>query len=200
MILYALTGGAGCGKSTASAIFASFQNWRIIDADRICAELYADSESLLTKEVAEHFGSSVLNGDGTVNKKILADIVFNDGEALAQLNRIAHARVYESVNIEREKLEKENIRFAILDAPLLYESKWDNKAEAVIVVWTDKKNQYERLLKRGWDINEIERRLAVQMTADEKLKKADYGLINTGTIDDLREQCVALAAKLAAQN
>lgn len=194
MLLYALTGGAGCGKSTVSEFFSADGGWRIIDADALCAKLYANPHSALTKEITAHFGT--VKADGTVDKKALADKVFNNRNELDFLNRTAHKHIHDEVERIKKEYEGQGVAHALLDAPLLYESGWDQLAYKVIAVWTSPQIQKERLLKRGWDEKEIARRLANQLGADEKLKRADYGLINNGTREELREQCIALSRKL----
>ena len=92
--------------------------------------------------------------------------------------------------------EKESVSMVVLDAPLLYECSWNSAADKVIAVWAPFKLQYERLLERGWNEKHILARLQSQMSADEKMSRADYALINSGSMDFLKEQVLSLVQHL----
>jgi dephospho-CoA kinase len=188
-MLIGLTGGIGCGKSTALRIFQQL-GWPIIDADAICREYYEQQDERLIQPLITRWGkSSVILPDGTPDKQYIADQIFNDPTEMEFLESIMipliKERAYNQIN-ELGDAHK------IFDVPLLFEFGWDTDCDYTISVWADKDSQYQRLYDRGWSEKEIERRINTQMSSEKKLQLADYGLINTGSIDILFQQCEKL--------
>lgn len=198
MKVIALTGGIGCGKSTASAFFRA-KGVPCIDADKLCHELYNSGNPDLMQQITERWGNGVLSAEGTLDRAAVANIVFQNKDELDALNRMiqpfAEAEVKRRLAQFREKKEK----LVLLDVPLLYEAGWDALADTVIAVWAPPEIRDERLQKdRGWDIAEIRRRQQFQMDDNEKLERADFGIINSGTKAQLEEQCEAVWHKICA--
>ncbi len=103
MLILGLTGGIGCGKSSLSNIFRNL-NISIVDADIISRKIFEDK--LLLEKVFVHFGQSIKNDDGTLNRKALGKIVFSDEEKLKELNNLTHPRIREKIISEIEELRK----------------------------------------------------------------------------------------------
>ena len=194
MKILALTGGPGCGKSTASAYFQS-RGWHIIDADQVCHEIYAAPDSKLKELLTSHWGADVIAPDGSVNRPALAKAVFSNKDGshgVTELNAIVHPVIHQEIRARLNALPQDSI--AVLDAALLYETGWDSLAtDGVIAIWTDRAQQEQRLKERGWDDQQINGRIAAQISADEKLARAKYGLINNSTVEDLYRQCALLS-------
>ena len=190
----ALTGGPGCGKSTASAYFQS-RGWHIIDADQVCHDIYAAPDPGLKQKLTAHWGEDVIAPDGSVNRPALAKAVFScnaSRNGVAELNAIVHPVLHQEIRARLNALPPDSI--AVLDAALLYETGWDSLAtDGVIAIWTDRAQQEQRLRERGWDDQQIAGRIAAQISADEKLARAKYGLINNSTVEDLYRQCALLS-------
>jgi len=187
-----LTGGIGCGKSTAAKIFRSL-NCEILDADSICHELYNDPDGPVTKAIAERWGTKVFRSNLADRKKI-ADLVFNDKKELLWLNSILHPLIFEKAyEISEHVIDKELI---IFDVPLLFEVKWEKYFSHIITIWSPKEIQLERLRQRNWSDKEIKARIASQISADEKLERADFGIINNGSLDLLIKQCKYIMIEL----
>ena len=193
---YALTGGPGCGKSTVSAILREIANWKIIDADAVCHEISAAPGPELAEQLPARWGNDVIAPDGMVNRRALADAVFSGRSGgIAELNRIVHPVIHQEILRRMEQGGPDDVM--VLDAALLYETGWDSIAtDGVIAVWTDPEEQHARLKARGWSEEQIAGRIAAQLSADEKLERADWGLINNSTVDALREQCLLLINKI----
>lgn len=186
-MLAGLTGGIGCGKSTALSCFEEL-GWHALDADRICHEIYEEGDKLLISKLTSRWGEAVFQ-DGAIARKKIAEIVFNSRNELEWLNGLLHPLIMRRAY---EKAAASGSRYVIFDVPLLFETGMTERFDCTISVWTDSKQQMERLLRRGLTRKEIEARLAMQMSSSLKLEKADFGLINTGSREFLFEQCTEL--------
>lgn len=187
LMIAGLTGGIGCGKSSVLKIFSEM-GWLTIDADKICRELYENKDTRLVSAIREQWPDAI-DTDNTVDRKKIAEIVFNDNAKLEILNSILHPLIKEEADKIISLNKGKNI---IFDVPLLFEKDWSYLFNIVIAVWTDSKTQYERLNARGMTDLEIDRRIANQLSAQEKLERADFGIINRAGFEALREQCEKL--------
>lgn len=181
-MLVGLTGGIGCGKSSAGSYFKRL-GWYLIDADEICHSLYETEEIKLL--LRDRWGEAVFT-DGVPNRIKIADIVFSAKIELEWLNSLFHHRVLNYSNKVIAESENEHVMYEV---PLLYEAGWEDGFDHIITVWTDKEVQKNRLLKRGMERKDIETRLKNQMSLDVKLDKSDYGIINNQGFDFLHKQC-----------
>ena len=182
MSLIVVTGGIGCGKSTLLKEFAKL-GCRVADADDLSHGLYRRG-TVAYDAMVSRWGESIVSGDGEVDRRRVASIVFEDSGELAWLNSLVHPLVFEEIR----RLSSEGLLFCAI--PLFYEIGW--KAEPgtkVISSWCDEITQLERLKARGWSEKEIARRLASQISRDEKLRRADYGIITSCSWECLGEQC-----------
>ena len=188
MLLIGLTGGIGSGKSTVSARLA-VHGAVVIDADAIVHDLQRPGEPVLAAMV-ERFGPEILEDDGTLRRKAVADIVFHDPEALRDLGMIVHPAVH--AEIERriaEQVDQDSI--VILDVPLLVESGRDDMA-GLVVVDVDPEIAIARLVAhRGFSEADARARVARQASREERVAKADVVIDNSGTVADLERQADA---------
>ncbi len=182
MIVVGLTGGIGAGKSTVSAMLAE-RGAVVIDADAVVHEVQSPGHPVLAQMV-EHFGPGILLPDGRLDRQAVADIVFGDDEALAELNKIVHPAVGEKI-ARRMAAEAETDHVVILDVPLLVESGRDDLA-ALIVVDVDPEVAVERLVaQRGMSEADARARIKRQASREERLAKADHVIDNHGDRDAL---------------
>ena len=195
MKLIGLTGGPGCGKSAVLKIFASSASWRVFDADEICHELYAEKNSAFAERIAERWGRDFLRGDGTPDRAEIAKKVFADSGELAWLNALTHPEIRR--RIEYGIADCDCTQRVMIDVPLLFESGWDKFVHLTVAVWSPPEIQMARLLARGWTREHAEARIASQFSAQNKLERADYGIINNASLDTLKEQCVELNGKIS---
>ena len=179
-MLIALTGGIGSGKSTCLELFKSF-NCKVLDTDTMVHELYAN-DSELAQKFSARWGTEVITEGGSINRPKIAEIVFNNKEELSWLNSEIHPRIYNML----KSLPKDIL--TVVAIPLLYENKREALFDKVISVWTSAQEQKQRLLARDWSEEQISGRLNAQMHQDEKLHKADYGIINTFSKESLKQQ------------
>ncbi len=185
MLLIGLTGGIGSGKSTVSALLAE-RGAVVIDADAIVHELQAPGQPVL-EAMVERFGPEILDEAGALRRQAVADIVFNDTQALADLGAIVHPAVH--AEIERRMAEQvgtDNV--VILDVPLLVESGRDDMA-GLLVVDVDPEIAIARLVEhRGFSEADARARVARQASREQRVAKADVVLDNSGTVAELERQ------------
>lgn len=182
MRLIGLTGGIGAGKSTVSARLAR-KGAVVVDADAIVRELQAPG-TVVFDEMVQRFGPGILGPDGELDRAAVAEIVFTDSSALADLGAIVHPRVHDE--IERRLAEQaptDNV--VILDVPLLVESGWEGM-QGTIVVDLDPELAVERLVRhRGFSEDDARNRIANQASRAERLAKADFVVDNHGSPEDV---------------
>lgn len=192
-----LTGGIGSGKSTVARLLAA-RGAVVIDADAIVHELQAPGQPLLD-EIARAFGPGILRPDGSLDRPALAAIVFRDEEARRRLNALVHPKV--GVEMARREAEARaaGAPLVVLDIPLLLERGPAGRAgfDAVVVVWAPVEVQISRTVARdGCSEDEARRRIAAQMSLDEKRALADLVIDNSGTLEATAARIEALWPKL----
>lgn len=182
MLLIGLTGGIGSGKSSVSARLAE-RGATVIDADAIVREVQGPGTPVLAAMV-ERFGPGILAADGTLDRQAVADVVFTDDAALADLNAIVHPAVGAEI-ARRLEAEAATDHVVILDVPLLVESGRSDLA-AMIVVDVDPAVAVARLVEhRGFRADDAWARIARQVSREDRLAKADLVVDNSGSLADL---------------
>lgn len=186
MLIIGLTGNIGCGKSSLSKIFMD-EGIDVVDADIVSRQIFEDEELLQT--VFEKFGPSIKNNDGSLNRKALGNIVFNNDEKLIELNNITHPRIKEKIFNQIRNIEEQGKPIVILDGALLVETGYLDDIDKLIVVTCDEEIQIERIKKRD-NCTKLEAlsRIKSQMSQVEKVKYADYTIDNSGTIEELKNK------------
>jgi dephospho-CoA kinase len=183
MLVVALTGGIGAGKSTVAQYFAEL-GALVIDADQL-SRMAIERGSDGFAEVLLRFGDDViLNGD--IDRKKLAEIVFSDESARKDLEAIIHPRVQAMFSEVLEDLNHDDI--LIYEIPLLVETDAADKFDYVITVEADLDSRKERLLKKGLYISQIEKRMAAQASPESRESIADSVIRNDGDEDSLLRQ------------
>lgn len=194
MLVVALTGGIGAGKSLVAQYFSEL-GARVVDADQL-ARIAIERGSAGFDEVLLRFGESILR-NGDIDRKALAEIVFADGSARADLEEIIHPRVRELFAEVVADLAAGEI--LIYEIPLLVESSAAANFDQVITVEADLEVRKERLRKRGMFISEIEKRIAAQATREQRQALADQIIVNDGDEDALLRQVENLWEDLQRQ-
>jgi len=185
VVLIGLTGGIGAGKSTVSAALAE-RGAVVIDADLITRELQEPGQPVL-QAMVDHFGPQILDADGRLLRQALADVVFQDADALKALNGIVHPAVGAEI-AERLQREADTDHVVVLDVPLLVESGRDDLA-ALLVVDADPEVAVDRLVAhRGFDEADARARISRQASREERLARADFVIHNDGSRAELDPQ------------
>ncbi len=178
MYLVGLTGGIGSGKSTVAAGLAA-RGAAVVDADAISREIMEPGGRAFGP-VVDHFGPSILSDDGRINRPGLAQIVFQDPDALVKLNSLTHPAIGE-VMAERMTAAAERAEIVVLDIPLLNIATRDRFTfAAIVVVDTPVDVAVARLVgHRGFGEEDARARVAAQMTRKERRRLADLVLDNS---------------------
>ncbi len=182
MFVIGLTGGIGSGKSAVSARLAA-RGAVVVDADAITRELQEPGQPVLAAMV-ERFAPEILRADGTLDRQGVADIVFTDPAALADLGAIVHPAVGEEIARRLEE-EASTDHVVVLDVPLLVESGRSDLA-ALLVVDVDPELAIRRLVEhRGFSEADARARMARQVSRADRLARADLVIDNSGSLTDL---------------
>ncbi|QVK17193.1 dephospho-CoA kinase [Mycoplasmatota bacterium] len=194
-IIIGLTGGIATGKSTISGMFIK-QGIPVIDSDLIAKQVVEVNEPAY-KKIVESFGEDILLCTGHLNRKKIATVVFNDDKKRKKINSIIHPEVKKVILSEMKKYDALGNPFIVLDVPLLFESGFDDLCDFTVVVFTDKKTQYSRLMMRD-NLTEEEagKRIDAQWDIKEKLRLADFKIDNSLSILETRKQFDMLMKKL----
>ena len=177
MLVLGLTGNIGCGKSSLSNIFMR-NKINVVDADLVSREIMNDKDTL--EEIKKSFGNDIINEESNLNRKKLAQIVFNDDKELVKLNNITHPRIKEKINDKIKKIENNKENIVIVDGALLIEANYLDIIDKLIVIVCDEKVQIDRIIKRdNCSKEEAIIRIKSQMSQDEKMKYADYIIDNS---------------------
>lgn len=183
MLVVALTGGIGAGKSTVAQFFAQL-GALVVDADQL-AKTAIERGSDGFAEVMMRFGDEIIvNGD--IDRKKLAEIIFSDAKARADLEAIIHPKVQALFAEVVSDLNPNDI--LIYEIPLLVETAAASKFDYIITVEADLEVRKERLLKKGLYISQIEKRIAAQASPAEREAIANTVLLNNADEDALLRQ------------
>ncbi|WP_414697933.1 dephospho-CoA kinase [Peptacetobacter sp. AB845] len=197
MLKVGLTGSIGCGKSSLSNILKKY-DIPIIDADIKGREIYENKE--LLRDIEKSFGSSVINKDGTLNRKNLGKIVFNDDYKLEKLNSLTHPVIQNMIKDDLNKYEKFGKKIAVVDAALLIEAGFMNMLDTLVVVTCSEEVQLQRVVLRdNCSEEDAMGRIKSQMPQDEKVKYAEFVVDNSGTIEHLEKEAEKLIKSLEAK-
>jgi dephospho-CoA kinase len=193
MILVGLTGGIGAGKSTVSDMLRA-RGAVIVDADAATRVVQQPGSPVL-EALAERFGADVIAGDGSLNRAAVAAIVFNDADALRDLNRIVHPAVGAEMN-RQMMAQRETPTVVVLDVPLLTENPREG-LQAIVVVDIDPELAVSRLVTfRGMTEDDARARIARQATREARLATATWVIDNGGSRDETEAQVDAVWIEL----
>lgn len=189
-----LTGGIATGKSyVASRLRAA--GVPVIDADVLAREAVAPGTPGLAA-IVKRFGKEVLTPEGFLNRVRLGHVVFRDAAARSDLEAIVHPAVRARIDEFFTHLPRD-VRFAVADVPLLYETGRVKEFDKVIVAACPRPMQVERVMARdGLSRENADRRLAAQLPIEEKVRRADFVIRTEGTFDETNAQVDQLLAKL----
>jgi dephospho-CoA kinase len=190
-----LTGGMASGKSVVGEMFAA-RGAHFIQADHIAHQLMQPGQAVYT-EVVHRFGTGVLGSDGTISRPKLAEAAFGraGGPARVQeLNRIVHPAVIQRQNEWMEELGRRDPHaIAIVEAALMIEAGAADDFDRLIVVTCNEEQRVRRFAERlkippDPAREEVQRRMAAQLTDEEKIKQADFVIDNSGSLDATQGQ------------
>lgn len=196
MFIIGLTGGIGSGKST---IASWFREWHIpvIDGDMLAREAVNPGSPVLSI-LADAFGKEILSEEGTLKRRQLGQIVFQDKAKLSRLNQIMHPAIWHLVESRLKACKDAGEKMAVLDMPLLIEAGWQSRVDSVWVVYVSTEVQISRVMKRdGLKRSQVMAIMQNQIPVEEKLSYADVIINNEGSEENTRRQVLQELSKIS---
>jgi dephospho-CoA kinase len=205
MKVIGLTGNYGMGKSTVAKMFEEL-GAIVIDTDAIVRELL--TEEPVVEMIRETFGDDVIiEYEGKrkeVDKKKLADIIFNDPYLRISLENIIHPIVFERVDDKLSQIKNKKGTFieqiVIVEAPLIFERGYQNRFDKIITVFTDEDTAIKRLSQIGVLESEVKKRLNNQFPIKMKIERSDFVIDNSKGLDFTKSQVVEIYRKILFEN
>lgn len=182
------------GKSTA-AEFLRARDAQIADTDKIARQLVQPGKPALV-EIQSAFGKEMISSDGQLRRAELARIVFADAAARKKLEEILHPRIRGHWLAQIENWKKENCALAVVVIPLLFETRAESRFDKIICVACSASAQRERLLTRGWNLEQIRQRIAAQVPVEQKIARADFVIWTDGALEIHAQQIDRILARL----
>ncbi len=184
MFAVALTGNYGMGKSSVASLFSDC-GAGTLDCDAIVADLL--KKRAVVEKIRILLGPQVLNPDHSLNKSVVADIIFQNKRARKRIEGLLHPLVFQSVEAAIKKIKPDE-GVVIVEVPLLFESGFQKRFDRTIAVYTNQKTAISRLKEKGVSRKDALTRLHAQMDIREKKRLADYVIDNNGTKQQTKAQ------------
>ena len=189
-----LTGGVGMGKSTAAHALSA-RGVPVVDTDALARQLVQPGEPALA-EIQNLFGQGIVAADGQLRREELAGIVFADAAARRKLEAILHPRIRQGWLAQIETWRQAGHNLAVVVIPLLFETQAESHFDQIICVACSPVAQAERLVARGWNADQIQRRLAAQLPVEQKIARAHFVIWTEGPLEASAEQAARILRRL----
>ena len=197
MLVIALTGGIGCGKSAAAAIFSSL-GVQVIDVDLIARELTASNQPLIQRLAAE-FGNEFITKEGALDREKMRKLVFHDVSSRLKLEAILHPAIYASALqiLEANCAVKSEAPYQILAIPLLTKnSLYQHLIKRVLVIDCNESEQIKRTMQRsGLTEQEVRSIISAQISRKARLELANDVIENNGSLNELQQSVLKVHKK-----
>ncbi|HNZ58352.1 MAG TPA: dephospho-CoA kinase [Syntrophorhabdaceae bacterium] len=189
MILIGITGIIGSGKTTVSNMLEK-EGFVVIDLDMIAKDTLLQNDVI--REIGSRFGKEYISGD-RVNVERMKKTVFQNEDMLRILEGITHPKIVDRLFNDVDSIKKRGAKSIIIDGPLLFETGLYKRLDKIVVVSANPEALKERLIKRGMEQEDIEKRMVFQISLEEKEKLADIVLYNNGTMEGLKREVSKLS-------
>lgn len=195
----AITGGLSCGKSSVCRYFKELGAY-ISSADEIVHQLLTPTKRLGQQVIALLGDDIVVNGN--IDRSIIAKKVFKNKALLRSLEELIHPLVLDEIEKQYQQVSNQGkFPLFIAEIPLLFEVSSEDKFDKTIAVWADPEICKQRFMEStGYGEDEYIKRMANQMPADEKAKRADYVIDNSGSLEQMHKAVIKLFNKLTADS
>ncbi|CAM3567131.1 dephospho-CoA kinase [Erysipelothrix urinaevulpis] len=180
-MIIGITGTMAAGKSSVSQIIKD-AGFTFYDTDKMVHDYYNQTGSLY-HEIIDLLGNDIVNENGDLNRKKIAEIVFSNQDKLKQLEALVFPQVMQDI----QRLSK-NQSLIFFEVPLLYEAGYSDFFDKVIVVDADESLRIKRAVAKGIPEDEVIARMARQMSAQEKRERGDYLIENNHSLTELEEE------------
>lgn len=201
MLIVGLTGGIASGKSTIAQALEREPGIAVIRADQIAWETYRPGTEVYHKLI-ERLGTRIVSGDGTIDRKVLGEILFRDSEARAFVNGLVHPAVIARLAELAEAHRRRATDLFVVEAALLLESPSVDRGffDYYVVVTVELEEQLRRLMARdGIPREEALRRVRVQTPQEEKIARADFVIESVGSTSETIARAKELFARLRGE-
>ena len=194
MIKIGVTGNIGSGKTTLTKLFDS-QKTFIFNADKE-AKKHLKKHSVLQKKIINIFGNEIVTGTDLDFQK-LANIAFKNKKNQEILNGIIWPEVSLLIEYSLREAEKENFKYFVVDAALLFEANFNHFFDYIILVTADEKIRLDRALKRKTiDLSQIKKRMNLQLSDKQKINTSDFVIYNNKNKNDLKKEFQIILKKI----
>ncbi len=192
-MILGLTGGIGTGKSTVAKMLRE-KNIPVVDTDSISKEIIEYPE--IIEKIKAEISSKIFNNENKLDRKKLSEIVFENKDKLKKLNEIMHPVILKKMWEEVEKLKKD-YKIIVVDIPLLFEINMENEVDKVLLIYSSKEIQIERIMNRdGRSREEAIKIINSQMPLYKKREKSDYIIQNNDSLEKLEKNLDKVVQKL----
>jgi dephospho-CoA kinase len=185
-LVIGITGGIACGKSETGRLLAEW-GVAVCDADRVAHEIMRKGAPVYQR-VVDAFGTDILDPNGEISRPTLGRIVFDDPVKRQCLNELVHPAVRKEITEWTNARQAEGREAAVI-IPLMYESGMDDMPwDSIWCISSTNELILERLEQRGLARQEAEQRIAAQLPLEEKETRADWVILNAGTLEELKQR------------
>ncbi len=183
MKIIGITGSSGAGKTTLSKMLNEREDVIVIDADKVVRQMSVPGTKYLNS-IKDTFGSEILLENGYLNRKELANKIYNDNNAREKLNALTFKYVVDEILQRIKNIKDEKIQIVVIDAPLLFESGLEKCCDSVVALIADKELKIKRICQRdNIDKKTAESRLNIQQDDSYYTERADYVIVNKENYD-----------------
>ncbi len=191
MYIIGLTGGISCGKSAVAETLRRYVGAVTLDIDQVTRWLLQPGGELFEIYV-RHFGQYVVTRDGTLNRRIIGEIIFNHPDERAWIDSVAHPILLQKARDFLVECSQIGTRLVVLEVPLLFEAGWEHLFDEIWVVYTKRRLQLQRLMSRDkLTKQQALARINAQMSSEERRARADVVIRNVGGYYSTRKQVFA---------
>ena len=189
-MIIGITGSSGAGKSTVCEILEAYYKVTIINADKVARKLSKRGTNYVI-DIISKFGKSIVDENGELKRRKLAEIIYNDPKKREELNKCTFKYIKKEIERQIKKAQTDTI---IIDAPLLFESELNKICDKVIGVISNRELQIERIVARDdIDYEDAEKRLNAQQTNEFYIEKCDAIIENNNNLKSIKENVEKIA-------